>query len=435
MYEIMKRYILYLILLWLAGGFFTACEKEEPPFFDSKANGVYFDYAEQRELSASVNFADHVLDDPDYLPVKIRIKVLGYLSDESRQIVLKSKAVEGYPEVGVILPEIKFEAGEIKKEIEVKVAKPATQGTPYAICVYIDAADPSAQLGAGIEGFEEFIVYVKEEYEKPAGWDWGIGYYLGEWNIEKHVFMIRVTRNNDYAKSRDWGEYMQFNVQAVNALRQFRQDHPSEKVTIEIPFASDCEYEKPFYWTSLNDRYLGAYSSKTFVNISRMLGATTLNEKELFTGDEVRMKELNKAAVEGMMRTYDNFFSWQYPGSAYRDGYWVPVFSDIDYALFQPDCWGNAEAGAMISQYYGDYSDAKYKFMINTWLAKKGADDFVLVHLFPVIGGWGDDGNPMAQWDESIGGEAQIKECYRTFKAEYDKDPAAYPFTFPEVAV
>src|SRR3712207_6643592 len=142
MYEIMKRYILYLILLWLAGGFFTACEKEEPPFFDSKANGVYFDYAEQRELSASVNFADHVLDDPDYLPVKIRIKVLGYLSDESRQIVLKSKAVEGYPEVGVILPEIKFEAGEIKKEIEVKVAKPARseehtselQSRQYLVC-------------------------------------------------------------------------------------------------------------------------------------------------------------------------------------------------------------------------------------------------------------------------------------------------------------
>src|SRR3712207_7191925 len=86
MYEIMKRYILYLILLWLAGGFFTACEKEEPPFFDSKANGVYFDYAEQRELSASVNFADHVRSEEHTSELQSRQYLVCRLLLEKKQI-------------------------------------------------------------------------------------------------------------------------------------------------------------------------------------------------------------------------------------------------------------------------------------------------------------------------------------------------------------
>ena len=38
-----------------------------------------------------------------------------------------------------------------------------------------------------------------------------------------------------------------------------------------------------------------------------------------------------------------------------------------------------------------------------------------------------------AKWDEGLGGEAAMKECARVIKAEYDKNPSAYNFTFPTV--
>ena len=87
-------------------------------------------------------------------------------------------------------------------------------------------------------------------------------------------------------------------------------------------------------------------------------------------------------------------------------------------------------AGDMISQYYGEYSDEKYKFMIKTWLEVQGSDNFVLVQMFPIYKDW----TWSAYWDDRIGGEEQIKKCYKVFKAAYDAAPAGtYSFTFPEL--
>lgn len=38
-----------------------------------------------------------------------------------------------------------------------------------------------------------------------------------------------------------------------------------------------------------------------------------------------------------------------------------------------------------------------------------------------------------SKWDEGLGGEAAMKKCARVIKAEYDKNPSAYNFTFPTV--
>ena len=69
--------------------------------------------------------------------------------------------------------------------------------------------------------------------------------------------------------------------------------------------------------------------------------------------------------------------------------------------------------------------------MIKTWLEKQGTDNFVLIQMFPIrlADDWWS-----AKWDNSIGGEDQIKECYKVFKAAYDAAPAGtYSFTFPEL--
>lgn len=431
----MKKIYLYIISLIFAGGIFSACEKIEPPFFDKDANGIYFDYGTKEELTDTINFANYALQNPTELPVDLRLKLLGYISDQNRKVVLKSKAVEGFPLAHVSIPDIVFKADSFKQKIKVNVQRPADRNQVYAVCIYIDVEDPMAQIGKGIEGFGEFNLYVKESYTKPQSWDWGVGIYLGTWTAEKHVFMIHVTRDNGYAESNDWDKFAKYNVKAVDSLRVYQQQNPDKAVPVDIPFTTQAKYDKPFYWTSLHDKYLGDYSSKTFADFAVSQKISTLNEKSFFSGDENHIKALNKKAVMRMMEIYNTFFQWGYSGNIYRTSFWVPVLTDMDYPVSKPACWENKGCAALLERYYGEYSDEKYKFMIRSWLKKKGESDFVIVQMFPVISGWGDDGRPLAMWDETLNGEKAIKECYKVFKQAYNQNPGAYTFTFPDINI
>ena len=146
--------------------------------------------------------------------------------------------------------------------------------------------------------------------------------------------------------------------------------------------------------------------------------------------------DLHKTAVKAMMSQYNNYLYWSYKGNNYKSGTWTPMYAEMEYDVVKPYHWENTwayGAGDMISQYYGEYSDEKYKFMIKTWLEKQGTDNFVLIQMFPVClsSDWWS-----AEWDSTIGGEGQIKECYKAFKAAYDAVPAGtYNFTFPELNI
>ena len=83
----MKRYYPYTIV-WLFALVFlaTSCEKEEPDFYDKNENGVYFDYNTSEEFQQSINFADHVLGNPQELSLNVNIKLLGYMIEGASSI-------------------------------------------------------------------------------------------------------------------------------------------------------------------------------------------------------------------------------------------------------------------------------------------------------------------------------------------------------------
>lgn len=432
----MIKYNYLIALLTLGIMVFSSCKYQEPPLYDVASDGVYFDYKLKADLTQTVNFADHVLREKETVPFTVKLKRLGYMSDKPLRLVMKSKEVKDRPSVIVQIPEIKFEANEYEKNVTVEVSAPAERDKIYAVCLYFDTQDPASDLKSSIKEFSEFILEVKESFTKPKSWDWTLQAYLGNWSPEKHVFMITTLKENDYAESNDWSKYIQYNIAAVNELRKRQQQDENYIVTIDIPFSTEALYDKPFYWTQEHDRYLGTYTSSGFVSLASALNANTTNERRLFAGKEISMERLNKTAVKNMMNSYNTFFNWQLPGSVYREKVWVPMFAETEYEIVAPVCWSESPATkSMLEYYYGEYSEAKYKFMLKTWLETQGTHDFCIVQMFPITVSWTEEGTQAGLWDESIGGQPQITECYKVFKKKYDENPSLYPFEFPNIVL
>ena len=421
----MKRNCLYILLFLLTGSWLASCEKSEPPFYDANSNGAYFDY-DKEKLDTIINFADYILEDPKEITVKIKIKLLGYVEDFDRTLVLKAIAMENYPQAQVTCPEVVFKAGEYKKEIEIKVGRPETQDTRYGMTLSVD--EERSDIGIGAEGFENFNVYVEDSYQTPAGWEYNAGMFFGEFSAEKHIFIVKVTKDEDYAYNNNpWGVYPDYQLAVIDSIREHNQAHPNEPLNIAIPFISGGpEYPKPYYWTEKHDKYLGTYSSSSFISLCNSIGADTSNEKELFNGEEENLKGLHKKAIVAMMESFNNYFSWGMFLDNFRNEQ-IPMLKDMDYDVVTPIWW--TACSSMITPYYGDYSEAKYKFMIKTLLNAKG-DKFFLPEMFPIYQDWNSDTG--FAWDTLLGGEAGIKECYKLFYAEWEKNKDQYDFTFPK---
>ena len=421
----MKRNCLYILLFLLTGSWLASCEKSEPPFYDANSNGAYFDY-DKEKLDTIINFADYILEDPKEITVKIKIKLLGYVEDFDRTLVLKAIAMENYPQAQVTCPEVVFKAGEYKKEIEIKVGRPETQDTRYGMTLSVD--EERSDIGIGAEGFENFNVYVEDSYQTPAGWEYNAGMFFGEFSAEKHIFIVKVTKDEDYAYNNNpWGVYPDYQLAVIDSIREHNQAHPNEPLNIAIPFISGGpEYPKPYYWTEKHDKYLGAYSSKSFISLCNSIGADTSNEKELFNGEEENLKGLHKKAIVAMMKSFNNYFNWGMSFDNFRNEQ-IPMLKDMDYDVVTPIWW--TACSSMVTPYYGDYSEAKYKFMIKTLLNAKG-DKFFLPEMFPIYQDWNSDTG--FAWDTLLGGEAGIKECYKLFYAEWEKNKDQYDFTFPK---
>lgn len=421
----MKRNCLYILLFLLTGSWLASCEKSEPPFYDANSNGAYFDY-DKEKLDTIINFADYILEDPKEITVKIKIKLLGYVEDFDRTLVLKAIAMENYPQAQVTCPEVVFKAGEYKKEIEIKVGRPETQDTRYGMTLCVD--EERSDIGIGAEGFENFNVYVEDSYQTPAGWEYNAGMFFGEFSAEKHIFIVKVTKDEDYAYNNNpWAVYPDYQLAVIDSIREHNQAHPNEPLNIAIPFISGGpEYPKPYYWTEKHDKYLGTYSSSSFISLCNSIGADTSNEKELFNGEEKNLKGLHKKAIVAMMKSFNNYFNWGMSFDNFRNEQ-IPMLKDMDYDVVTPIWW--TACSSMVTPYYGDYSEAKYKFMIKTLLNAKG-DKFFLPEMFPIYQDWNSDTG--FAWDTLLGGEAGIKECYKLFYAEWEKNKDQYDFTFPK---
>ena len=91
---------------------------------------------------------------------------------------------------------------------------------------------------------------------------------------------------------------------------------------------------------------LGTYNSNAFVGLCNALDITTANERAQLTGDEAKMKALNKSAVEQMIDKIQHLlFRRMAPGSSYKDNFYVPMLSDVDYNVVKPQAWDDEQGG------------------------------------------------------------------------------------------
>lgn len=420
--------------------FTTACEEEKPDFFDSSANSIYFDYENSEDFKQSVRFQDEGEGFPETKDVVVKVKLLGYIEEGTRSATLKAKPVEGYPEIETVLPDVNIDGKEYETEITVSVACPEDYDVEHAVCLYFDNGD--ASLSGGVEGYNEYIIYVKKlsSYEQPPHWTddaTGIVMYLGTWDPDKHAFFVKLLGDKDFAdlnKLNDFynGTILRYNELAVAELRR-QYNETGEPVKIAIPFNRECNYEKPVYWNDSFEKYF-TYSSATFADLANAAGANTSNEVEIL--GNVSPESMHKLLVYDMMEKYNMYFTeWAVSVIYFRNNCYFEMFEDVEYDVVQPICWSpeGDGAGEKPTKYYGEYSDEKYKFMIKTWLKhqNEAGKEFMLWQMFPLVKNYA---TMDADWDSMAGGEKAMRECYKVFKEAYDAAPAGtYNFTFPVI--
>jgi hypothetical protein len=136
-----------------------------------------------------------------------------------------------------------------------------------------------------------------------------------------------------------------------------------------------------------------------------------------------------------MQNAYYNYPELGYTIDQYKDLMWVEVEQDAIYIdnvngksyMRIPYWWedpNNLGTGEIVKKYFGEYSDEKYQFMIKTMTKNEGTEDFVIATILPFTiteNGYG--------WDETVGGEERLKECYRIIKA----DRKSSKFDIPDV--
>lgn len=423
----MKRYNHYIAWLFALTLTFSACDKIEPDFFNGDYNGAYFDYQYASDYETTVNFGEHIIGNPQEVPVVLNVKLLGYLKDESRSLSIKAKEVEDYPLAEVVIPDVTFANQEYQKGVEVLVKRPEVENEVFAVCIYLDG---EGDLGTGINGKEEYTIYVKEVHEAPSVWsDNMVQTYLGDWNREKHAFLANLTNNNYYYNAFikndeiNSNEIKDLSILAVHALLA---EEPTEPITINIPIVvnnSDDEqalpYKEPYFWKEFSDS-LVMFNPKRFNTFNRLIKTVTNTTDVIAAYNSDIATELinenkekyNKSDVLTMLDEYYKYPKAGYTIDQYKDLSWVKIEANANYTgyLRIPYWWedpDNLGTGDVVKALFGEYNEEKYKFIIKTIIEKEGEDDFVAASILPFViteNGFG--------WDETAGGKERLKECY-----------------------
>ena len=437
-------------LLCLAFGL-AACEKIEPDFYDEGANGAYFDYGYASDFERVLNFSDHIVGHPDTVSLPLKVKLLGYLKEEARTLAIKTKPIEGYALADVTIDEVIFSGNEYEKTIDIKVCRPEKEDSTYAVCIYLDG---SGDLGTGIAGKDEVNLYVTESYAMPAVWYSHMTTFLGGWNKEKHIFLAQHTGDNQfYAALYDEGlgmhlyeSILALNVDAVNSLLATQPQLP---VVVNLPILGENEhpdYAEPYFWSQYEE-YLGMYKSEKFYRFTTLLGGSnTRDVAALFASEEGQQKmeekkdDFHKEDVLYMLNQYYEYAKQGIPLSEYKEHCWVEM-RDLIYDVRIPYWWevsNGLGTDTIVKKYFGEYEDAKYRFMLQAMIAKEGPENFIAASIFPFI--YSKEDNSFA-WDQSslggngLSGEERLKECYSIIKAKNDGRPKPLRFDIPEVAL
>ena len=444
---------IYVIALWMCLAVaWGSCEKYEPDFFDESANGAYFDYEYAADFDKTLNFGEYIVGEPDTVTLTLKVKLLGYVEDEARTLAIKTREVEGYELAEVDIEEVVFANKEYEREFEVKVKRPEVEDVLYAVCIYLDG---SGDIGTAISGKDAVNLYVKESYDMPYVWYSHMDTYLGEWSKKKHVFLAKHTGDNHfYARLYDddlgmhvFDSIVSLNVSAVNALLA---EAPVETVLVDLPILKETDYPaytKPYFWDEYKD-LLGIYRANKFCRFTTMLGGSNTRDiVALYASEEGRLKMeeeaegFHKSDVLEMLNEYYRYAEQGIAIAEFKDLYWVEMQNNMNYTMRIPFWWEDPHGlgtAAIVTKYFGDYSDDKYQFMLKTMMKEDGTENFIAASILPFRY---DKEQNRYVWDQSpfgvalLAGEERLKECYRVIKAANDKRPGSRKFDIPEVVL
>ena len=444
----MKKNIYIVVsLLCLA---LAACEKREPDLFDEGANGAYFDYEYAADFNRTLNFSNYIVGMPDTVSITLKVKLLGYLQEKERTLVVKTKEIEGYALADVTIADVVFSNNEYEKQVEVKVKRPEKEDSIYGVCIYLDG---SGDIGTGINGKEEVELYVTESYEKPSVWYSHMETYLGGWSKEKHIFLAKHTGNNSfyaslYDKNQDmhlFDSIVSLNVSAVNALLA---NEPIEPIVVDLPILKETDYPnyyKPYFWDDYT-QHLGIFKASKFCRFTTMLGGSNTRDiATLYASEPSRLKmeeeamEFHKSDVLEMLNEYYRYALMDYTIAEYKNLFWVQMDNNVNYTMRIPYWWEDPNGlgtGDIVKKYFGEYNADKYQFMLKTMLKEDGEENFIAASIFPFS--YAKESNSYG-WDQStfgskqLAGEARFKECYRIIKAANNKRPPSRRFDIPDV--
>lgn len=429
-----------------------SCEKYEPDFFDESANGAYFDYEYAADFDKTLNFGEYIVGEPDTVTLTLKVKLLGYVEDEARTLAIKTREVEGYELAEVDIEEVVFANKEYEREFEVKVKRPEVEDVLYAVCIYLDG---SGDIGTAISGKDAVNLYVKESYDMPYVWYSHMDTYLGEWSKKKHVFLAKHTGDNHfYARLYDddlgmhvFDSIVSLNVSAVNALLA---EAPVETILVDLPILKETDYPaytKPYFWDEYKD-LLGIYRANKFCRFTTMLGGSNTRDiVALYASEEGRLKMeeeaegFHKSDVLEMLNEYYRYAEQGIAIAEFKDLYWVEMQNNMNYTMRIPFWWEDPHGlgtAAIVTKYFGDYSDDKYQFMLKTMMKEDGTENFIAASILPFRY---DKEQNRYVWDQSpfgvalLAGEERLKECYRVIKAANDKRPGSRKFDIPEVVL
>lgn len=440
----MKRtnhYISWLLCLALL---FSACEKIEPDFFEGEYNGAYFDYQNEEEFKKTLNFGEYIIGNPDTLPVILKVKLLGYLTEESRTLSIRTGEVKGYGMAEIIIPNVTFANNEYQKDVEIKVIRPEVEDSTVAVRIYLDG---EGDLGSGVVGKEEYTLYVKDVHEAPSMWT-HLQKYLGEWDREKHAFFATLMNDNYYynalySNQAEYDENMYLNGLAVNTLLA---EEPTAPITISVPILEATEhvvYNKPYFWDKYEE-YIGLFSSKKFCRITRD-DCNAVNTKEIISAYENSIEILkenkmsyNKEDVLTMLDEYYTYPQLGYTIDKYTEKMWVQIYFSNTYVndsynyLRKPYWWEDPDqlgTAEIVTEYFGEYSNKKYQIMLKAMINAEGEENFNAASILP-FKIEGDKWN----WDETVNGRARLIECYKTIKAYNEGLSSKNRVEIPEVS-
>lgn len=444
-----KRYIPILLL----GVGLTGCEHQEPFLFGEENNGIYFNEASSG-FQRHVNFAEQVLNENcTDTTIFVSIRVLGHLAETDRTFAIQSDTIEGmaYPEITLSEKKL-IPAGAHEIDFPITIKRPAIMDSTYAFRLSLKQEGKNSDFGEGVTGQTQFDVYVTESYQQPATWQYNTK-YLGEWSVDKQIFLCRVAGNANLeaALNEQATTPKNLSVMSVDSIRKYYAIHPEATLPFSMPFyykASAYDdlvpYPKPAYWGEEQNKWVGPYNPYIFAAISDEAQINTANEYDMWGNiDQTRGNSYNKRAVETMLSIY-NLASTNKPELPVTERFSIPIIEGIAYAYQNciPSSW--SRGNELLKPYYGAYQNPmmpngrkKYTFMLNTlYQAKKNTDPgFCLYLMFPVVQKTLNGKITYALSDEAFKGTeyATAKEALRDFNRIFREADVNNEYGFPVV--